>query len=231
MSTPRRTILGMTSLAVSVSMPLLQAHTIHPATLPRLPYPVDALEPFLDAETMAIHHGRHHQGYVDNLNKAFAAHPSLARAPVETLVAELQTLPESVRDAVRNNGGGHLNHSLFWQSLSRPKPLPKGRLQAAVSKSFGSQTAFEDRLKAAGLTVFGSGWVWVVSHGNGGLTIETAQNQDSPWMRGKVPLLGLDVWEHAYYLRYQSRRADYLTALVRVVNWEFLTQRYEDITK
>jgi len=140
-------------------------------------------------------------------------------------------VPESIRAAVRNNGGGHLNHSLFWQTLGKPKGGPKGRLQAAVSKSFGSKSALDDKLRAMGLTVFGSGWVWVVPQGKDSLSIETSPNQDSPWMTGKTPLFGLDVWEHAYYLKYQNRRADYLAAVVQVIDWDFVSQRYEELTK
>jgi Fe-Mn family superoxide dismutase len=200
-------------------------------TLPKLAYATDALEPFIDARTMEIHHGKHHQAYVDNLNKALATQPELGGKPIEKLVGDLASVPEPIRAAVRNNGGGHLNHSLFWQTLGKPKGEPKGRLQAAISKSFGSKAALDDKLRAAGLTVFGSGWVWVVPQGKDALSIETSPNQDSPWMTGKTPLFGLDVWEHAYYLKYQNRRADYLAALVHVIEWDFISQRYEEITK
>ncbi|HEU0121129.1 MAG TPA: superoxide dismutase [Bryobacteraceae bacterium] len=211
--------------------PSTSAQTASAVTLPKLPYATDALEPYIDARTMEIHHGKHHQAYVDNLNKALGTEPSLSGKPVERLVANLASVPESARMAIRNNGGGHLNHSLFWQVLSKSKSLPKGKLKAAIDRSFGSQTAFEDKLKTSGLTVFGSGWVWALPQGNGRIAIETSPNQDSPWMQGKTPLLGLDVWEHAYYLKYQNRRADYLTALVQVVNWDLLSGRYEEGTK
>ena len=210
-----------------------QQHTV---VLPKLPYSLDALEPYIDARTMEIHHGKHHQAYVDNLNKALAAHPNLSAKPVEKLVSDLPAIPESIRTAVRNNGGGHLNHELFWKTLgSKPKAAapPKGRLQSAIAKSFATQSAFEDKLRAAGLTVFGSGWVWVVPSAgkDAPLVIETSPNQDNPWMSGRTPLFGIDVWEHAYYLKYQNRRADYLSAVLQVLNWDFISQRYEEIAK
>ena len=202
-------------------------------TLPKLPYATDALEPYIDARTMEIHHDKHHQAYVDNLNKALAAQPDLARKPLEEVLKNLAGVPESVRTAVRNHGGGHINHSLFWQTLGKPKAGagPKGRLLAAIEKSYGSTTAFHEKLRAAGMSVFGSGWAWVTPQGKDGVAIETSPNQDNPWMNGKTPLLGLDVWEHAYYLKYQNRRADYLSALVEVINWDFVNQRYEDLTR
>ncbi|MDX1981198.1 MAG: superoxide dismutase [Bryobacteraceae bacterium] len=201
------------------------------ATLPKLPYATDALEPFIDARTMEIHHGKHHQAYVDNLNKALSTQPQLASQPLEKLLGNLNTVPESIRTAVRNNGGGHVNHSLFWQTLGKGKSRPGGRLQAAVNKAFGGQTGLEEKLRAAGLTVFGSGWVWVTPQGKDSLQIETSPNQDSPLMAGRTPLFGIDVWEHAYYLKYQNRRADYLAAVVQVINWDFLSQRYQELTK
>ena len=194
-------------------------------TLPKLPYAVDALEPFIDAQTMEIHHDRHHKGYVDNLNKAVAGHPELAKLKVEELMARLSTVPEAIRTAVRNNGGGHANHSLFWEVLGKDKGGPKGELAKAIEKSFGSQAAMEDQVRASGLKVFGSGWVWVTAS-KGALAIETSPNQDCPWMAGKTPLFGLDVWEHAYYLKYQNRRADYLAAVTKVLNCEYLNERY-----
>jgi Fe-Mn family superoxide dismutase len=214
----------------AIAMPALSPAQSSSAafTLPKLPYATDALEPYIDARTMEIHHGKHHQAYVDNLNKAVASQPQLAGKKVEDLLANLSSVPEAVRTAVRNNGGGHANHSLFWQTLGKGKSAPKGKLAAAISKSFGSQSAFEDKLKAAGLSVFGSGWAWVVASG-GELRIETSPNQDNPWMAGRKPLLGIDVWEHAYYLKYQNRRADYLGALLQVVNWDFVSGRYEKL--
>ena len=198
--------------------------------LPKLSYAYDALEPFIDARTMEIHHDKHHQAYVDNLNKALAAHPEIAKQPLDQVLKNLAALPEAIRTAVRNNGGGHANHSLFWETLGKGSTAPKGRLAAAIGKSFGDQAKLKARLQAAGLTVFGSGWVWVTSD-KGELTIETSPNQDSPWNAGRVPLFGIDVWEHAYYLKYQNRRADYLTAVLQVINWDFVSQRYEQMSR
>jgi Fe-Mn family superoxide dismutase len=200
-------------------------------TLPKLPYASDALEPFIDARTMEIHHGKHHQAYVDNLNKALAGQSQLARQGVDQLLAHLASVPEGIRTAVRNNGGGHANHSLFWQVLGKSKTGPRGKLSAAIEKSFGSQTAFEEKLRAAGLGVFGSGWVWVTAGEKGALRIETSPNQDTPLLEGRAAVLGIDVWEHAYYLKYQNRRADYLGAVLQVVNWDFVTQRYEELAR
>lgn len=174
---------------------------------------------------MEIHHGKHHQAYVDNLNKALAAAPSLAGKPLEKLIAELSTVPDSIRNAVRNNGGGHLNHSLFWQTLGKPKTGPGGRLRSVIDKSFGSREAMEEKLRASGLSVFGSGWVWVTPKGKDALEIETSPNQDNPWMSGRTPLFGIDVWEHAYYLKYQNRRPDYIGAWWNVVNWAEINKR------
>ena len=200
-------------------------------TLPKLPYPTDALEPYIDARTMEIHHDKHHQTYVDNLNKALATQPALAKQPIDQLLNNLPKVPDAIRAAVRNSGGGHANHSLFWQTLGKPKGGPKGKLLAAIDKSFANQTAFEDKLRASGLSVFGSGWVWVTPQGKDSLVIETSPNQDSPWMAGRAPLFGIDVWEHAYYLRYQNRRADYLAGILHVMNWDFISERYEELTK
>ena len=221
----RRTLLQAAAATTAL------AQNAAPATLPKLPYAFDALEPYIDARTMEIHHGKHHQAYVDNLNKALSGRAELAGQPVEKLVANLSTVPEAIRTAVRNNGGGHLNHSLFWQTLGKPGAGPAGGFKKAIAQSFGTQEGLEEKLRAAGLTVFGSGWVWVVPKGKGELAIETSPNQDSPWMAGKTPLLGLDVWEHAYYLKYQNRRADYLAAVLKVVNWDFVSRRYEEMAK
>jgi Fe-Mn family superoxide dismutase len=230
MTTTRRQLLSAAAIAALPSTASAQAAT--PAfTLPKLPYPTDALEPFIDARTMEIHHGKHHQAYVDNLNKALAGHPDLAKQGAEALLRNLAALPESLRPAVRNNGGGHLNHSLFWQTLGRPGGAPKGALAAAIAKSFGGRPAFDEKLRSAGLSVFGSGWVWVTAKGRDTLQVESSPNQDGPWLTGATPLFGLDVWEHAYYLKYQNRRADYLTALLQVLDWDFLTQRFTEITK
>ncbi len=200
-------------------------------TLPKLGYATDALEPFIDARTMEIHHGKHHQAYVDNLNKALAGHPELASKPIDQLLRDLAKVPDPIRNAVRNNGGGHANHSLFWQTLGKGRGSIKGKLQAAINKSFDSRASLEEKLRAAGLSIFGSGWVWVTPEGRDSLKIETSPNQDSPWMSGRAPLFGIDVWEHAYYLKYQNRRADYLAAIFNVIDWDFLSRRYEEIVK
>ena len=215
--------------ACVASLPALgQTAAAPPVTLPKLPYAYDALEPYIDAQTMEIHHDKHHKAYVDNLNKALATQPELAKRPVDEILRDLASVPESIRTAVRNNGGGHVNHSLFWETLGKPQGGPKGKLQAAINKSFGTQEAFEEKLRAAGLSVFGSGWAWVSQQGDGVL-IETSPNQDGPWMQGRRPLFGVDVWEHAYYLKYQNRRADYLAAILHVVNWDFVSKRYEEL--
>jgi Fe-Mn family superoxide dismutase len=212
----------------ALAAPYVLAVPPPPFTLPPLPYAADALEPYIDAQTMTIHHDKHHQAYVDNLNKAVANAPSLAGMSVEELLAKLDTVPEAVRTAVRNQGGGHANHSLFWQTLAPAKgQQPKGKLAAAIDRSFGSYSKFEDQLKAAAAGVFGSGWGWLVLDSSNKLAIESDPNQDSPISKGRKPLLGIDVWEHAYYLKYQNRRADYLAAIVKVINWDFVSQRYE----
>jgi superoxide dismutase, Fe-Mn family len=195
-------------------------------TLPALPYAFDALEPSIDAKTMEIHHDRHHAGYVANLNKAVATAPELAGKPVEQILADLASVPDPVRTAVRNNGGGHANHSLFWQAMKKgPAGQPTGELAKAIDTAFGSFSAFQDKFTAAALGQFGSGWAWLALR-NGQLTVEATPNQDSPWMRGGTPILGIDVWEHAYYLKYQNRRADYIKAWYEVVNWDLATERY-----
>ncbi len=217
-------------LLATAALPLLgQSAPAH--TLPKLPYALDALEPHIDARTMEIHHARHHQAYVDNLNRALATAPDWAARPLPELLKNLGSLPESIRSAVRNNGGGHANHSLFWQVLGKPQGGPMGELAKAIEKSFGTQAALEEKLRAQGLTVFGSGWVWLTPAPGGALTLETSPNQDSPWNSGRTPLLGIDVWEHAYYLKYQNRRADYLAAVTQVLNWDFLSQRYTELQR
>ena len=202
-----------------------------PFTLPPLPYAFDALEPYIDARTMEIHHDKHHQAYVDNLNKAVASDPSLSGMSLEDLLTKLDTFPAPVRNAIRNQGGGHANHSLFWQVLGPAKgQQPKGQLAKALDTTFGSYSKFEDQMKATATGVFGSGWAWLVVDGNK-LAIEPYPNQDSPITRGKKPLLGIDVWEHAYYLKYQNRRAEYLAAITKVINWDFVSGRYEELSK
>ncbi len=187
--------------------------------LPSLPYDFAALEPHIDAQTMQIHHGKHHQAYVNNLNAALEKAPALAGKSVEELVGNLSAVPEDIRTAVRNNGGGHLNHSLFWKWMAPGAGgAPTGALADAINGAFGGFDKFKEELKKAGVGRFGSGWAWLVDSG-GKLSIESTANQDSPLMEGKKAILGVDVWEHAYYLKYQNRRPDYITAWWNVVNW------------
>ncbi|MCJ7512521.1 MAG: superoxide dismutase [Anaerolineales bacterium] len=192
-----------------------------PYQLPPLPYPFDALEPHIDTRTMEIHHGKHHQAYINNLNTALEAQPDLLKKSVEELVGGLNSLPESVRTAVRNNGGGHANHSLFWTIMGPGKGgEPGGALAKAIAAGFGDFAAFKDAFSKAGMGRFGSGWAWLVVDKGGKLQVLSTANQDSPLTDGAKPILGLDVWEHAYYLNYQNRRADYVAAWWNVVNWD-----------
>jgi superoxide dismutase, Fe-Mn family len=197
-----------------------------PFTLPPLPYPFDALEPHIDAQTMQIHHDKHHAAYVANLNRVVAQFPELGKRPVEGLLKDLDAIPENIRAAIRNQGGGHYNHSLFWQVMNKNAGgEPSGELSKAIDKKFGSFDAFKDQFSKAALGQFGSGWAWLVSDG-GELKIQSTPNQDSPISEGRKPLLGLDVWEHAYYLRCQNRRPEYVAAWFNVINWEFVAQRF-----
>lgn len=194
--------------------------------LPALPYAFDALEPHIDARTMEIHHGKHHAAYVANLNKAVDGHADLAGKSVEELVADLGSLPEAIRTAVRNNGGGHANHTLFWDIMGpQGGGAPSGDLAAAIDRDCGGLDNLKQQLKTAGMGRFGSGWAWLVKSGDGLEVVSTA-NQDSPLTDGKTPLLGVDVWEHAYYLHYQNRRADYLDAWFNVVRWDKVAERF-----
>jgi len=198
-----------------------------PFALPPLPYPVEALEPHLDAETMRLHHGKHHAGYVAKLNAAIAAAPELAGRSVEQLLADLDALPEGLRTAVRDQGGGHANHALLWESLSpRGGGQPAGELGSALRDTFGSFDAFTEAFRTVAGGVFGSGWGWLAFDRRRGLVIESTPNQGSPISAGRVPLLGVDVWEHAYYLKYQNRRAEYLEAFLRVVDWRAVEERF-----
>ncbi|GIN55788.1 superoxide dismutase [Mn] [Lederbergia ruris] len=195
--------------------------------LPQLPYGYDALEPHIDKETMNIHHTKHHNTYVTNLNKALEGHEDLASKSVEDLISDLDSVPESIRTAVRNNGGGHANHSLFWTLMSPDGGgEPTGSLAEAINSKFGSFDKFKEDFQAAGAGRFGSGWAWLVVN-NGELEITSTPNQDNPLMEGKKPLLGLDVWEHAYYLKYQNRRPEYMSAFWNVVNWDAVQKQYD----
>jgi Fe-Mn family superoxide dismutase len=219
-----------------------------PFTLPPLPYPVDALEPHIDARTMEIHHDKHHAAYVNNLNKAIAEFPDLNKSSVEDLLKDLDKLPEKVLMPVRNQGGGHYNHSLFWQMMKKDGGgEPKGELLEAINKGFGSFSAFKDKLTQTATKLFGSGWVWLSASPDKSLALAESPNQDSPIMNANspahevfrkryglpagaggpiVPLLGIDVWEHAYYLKYQNRRPEYIAAWFNVINWDFVAERY-----
>lgn len=195
--------------------------------LPDLPYAHDALEPTIDARTMEIHHGKHHQVYVNMLNGALEGHDDLARLSIEDLLRFIDSVPESIRGAVRNHGGGHANHSMFWTSMSpNGGGEPSGDLADAIDDACGSFDEFKVAFQKAGLTRFGSGWAWLVAGSEGGLSVCSTANQDSPLMQGDTPLLGVDVWEHAYYLNYQNRRADYLAAFWEVVDWAEVAARY-----
>ena len=197
-----------------------------PFELPSLPYPHDALEPVIDAKTMEIHHGKHHAAYVNNLNKALEAHADLQKLPIEKLIANLAQVPDAARTAVRNNGGGHFNHTMFWSLMKRGGGgEPGGDLAAAIAGAFGSFAEFKTKFAAAGVSRFGSGWAWLLVR-DGKLVIESTANQDSPVMDGGKPVLGLDVWEHAYYLKYQNRRPDYIEAWWNVVDWSNAADRY-----
>jgi Fe-Mn family superoxide dismutase len=196
-----------------------------PHQLPSLPYDFAALEPHIDTQTMQIHHGKHHAAYVNNLNAALEKHPTLAGKSVDELIANLAAVPEDIRTAVRNNGGGHVNHAMFWQIMGPGKGgAPTGAIADAIAGAFGSFDAFKEAFVKAGIGRFGSGWAWLVSAG-GKLTIESTANQDSPMMDGKKGIMGVDVWEHAYYLKYQNRRPDYLAAWWNVVNWDEVNKR------
>ncbi|MEW5987134.1 MAG: superoxide dismutase [Chloroflexota bacterium] len=192
-----------------------------------LPYAEDALEPHIDARTMSIHHDKHHAAYTTNLNNALAAYPDLAAKSVEELLGNLEAVPADIRPAVRNNGGGYANHNLFWAVMSgNGGGEPAGDLGAAIAAAFGSFASFKDAFTKAGMGRFGSGWAWLYVDKNGGLAVSSTPNQDTPLMDGNTPILGLDVWEHAYYLKYQNRRADYIAAWWNVVNWEAVAANY-----
>lgn len=200
-------------------------------TLPDLPYPHDALEPTIDVQTMQIHHGKHHQGYTNNLNAALEGHAGLQSKSVEDLLRNIDNVPEGIRGAVRNNGGGYANHSLFWRVMSPDGGgAPSGALADAINDTFGSFDAFKAAFSTAATKRFGSGWAWLVADGDGDLHVYSTPNQDSPYMEGHTPLLGLDVWEHAYYLKYQNRRGDYVGSWWNVVNWDQVAANYAEAT-
>lgn len=200
-------------------------------TLPKLPYAFDALEPHIDAKTMEIHHGKHHQAYVDNLNKALAGTDFVGK-PLEEVIASITKLPQGKQAAVRNNGGGHYNHTLFWQFMSPKSGKPSGELETAIETAFKDLGSMLKLLKESAMTRFGSGWAWVISDKSGKLTIQSTPNQDNTMMAGNgTPILGIDVWEHAYYLKYQNKRADYVDAFFKVINWDFVAERYATAKK
>jgi len=201
-------------------------------TLPELPYSNDALEPTIDAKTMEIHHGKHHQAYITNLNNAIAGKADLEAKSIGDLISDLSSVPEDIRGVVRNNGGGHFNHSLFWTVLGANGGAPSGVLAAAIDKTFGGLEALKALVEKAGATRFGSGWAWLVVKADKTLAVTSTPNQDSPIMKGVAdvvgaPILGIDVWEHAYYLNYQNRRPDYLKAIWSVINWKEVGRRYD----
>ncbi len=198
-------------------------------TLPKLSYSYDALEPFIDAKTMEIHYTKHHQAYIDKLNDALSKHPEVADKPIEELLKDINSVPEDIRTAVKNHGGGHINHSLFWELLAKNVEA-KGKVIDAINKEFGSFDKFKEQFSNAAVGRFGSGWAWLVLN-KSKLEIYSSANQDSPLMEGKIPLLGLDVWEHAYYLKYQNKRADYIGAFWNIVNWEKVDEIYSSAIK
>lgn len=197
-------------------------------TLPKLPYAYDALEPHIDARTMEIHHTKHHQGYVDKLNKALEKYTDLQNKSLEELLQSLDAVPEEIRTAVRNNGGGHYNHSLFWKIMKKDGGGdPNGMLAEAINKNFGDFSKFKEEFTKAATTRFGSGWAWLLLDKEGKLAVTSTPNQDSPILEGLHPILGLDVWEHAYYLKYQNRRPDYIEAWWSVVNWDEVENNFK----
>jgi Fe-Mn family superoxide dismutase len=198
-----------------------------PETLPKLPYSYDALEPYIDAKTMEIHHTKHHQTYIDKFNGAVVSEPKVAGKSADDLVANLDTVPENIRTMVRNHGGGHVNHSFFWQILKKDVK-PGGEIVDAIKKTFGSYDDFKAKFSAEAAGRFGSGWAWLVDN-NGKLEIMNTANQDSPLSIGRTPLIGIDVWEHAYYLKYQNRRPEYIEAFFKVINWDKVNEYFHEV--
>jgi Fe-Mn family superoxide dismutase len=234
MMTRREALKKTALLTAATALPWLPRNPTHaaeaapngPFTLPPLPYAFDALEPYIDARTMEIHHDKHHQTYVANLNKAVAGQAGLAGKSVEDLLRNLSAVPDTLRKAVQNNGGGVANHNLYWQCLKKNEGgKPAGELARAIEKKWGSYDSFKAEFTKAGMTQFGSGWAWLSLDGKQ-LVIEQTPNQDTPLSQGRAPLLAMDVWEHAYYLKYQNRRADYVAAFYNVINWDFVSERY-----
>lgn len=232
----RREFLGLIA-SIPVSVVLAKSHETTssrfggsqtPFNLPPLPYPYDALEPVIDAQTMRLHHDKHHAAYVENLNKALAAYPELAKEGLEPLLRELDKVPESIRTAVRNHGGGHWNHTLFWEIMTPGGAQePSGKLGEAIRSTFSSFEKFREQFEQAGLKVFGSGWVWLVVNSEKKLEIVTTPNQDTPLSMVAQAVIGNDVWEHAYYLKYQNRRGEYLKAWWKVVNWDVAARNFD----
>lgn len=203
-----------------------------PFLLPKLDYTYDALEPYISAQIMELHYTRHHVTYLKNLNEALAGDAKLSQMSIENILENLSTIPEAIRTTIRNNGGGHFNHSFFWKNLTpKVKALPQGELTTAIDKTFGSFSRFQDAFAKAALSVFGSGWAWLIVDKKGVLSITTTANQDSPLSLGQYPVLGLDVWEHAYYLQYFNKRADYIQAWWNVVDWSFSQDQFTRIFK
>jgi Fe-Mn family superoxide dismutase len=201
-------------------------------TLPPLPYAFDALEPYIDAKTMEIHHDKHHQGYVDKLNEALKKDPKTAQIPLVELLADLNKIPENIRTDIRNQGGGHLNHSFFWPIMKKNGGgLPKGKIAEEIKKTFSSFDAFQKEFNEAAKKVFGSGWAWLVIDKEGKLKVVSTHNQDTPVSQKQIPIMGLDVWEHAYYLKYQNKRPDYINAWWHVLNWDMIEDHYKQAAK
>lgn len=220
-------LVGMGLMSTRQSMAAGPQPLAQPFTLPPLPYALDALEPYIDAQTMGIHHGKHHQGYLNNANKALADYPELQKQTAEELLKNLDAVPAEIRTAVRNNVGGHANHSLFWQIIGpNAGGEPTGKLADAIVSSFGSVDEFRTKFAETATKRFGSGWAWLSVGSDGELVVHSSANQDSPLSEGLVPVLGLDVWEHAYYLHYQNRRADYVKSFWSIVNWSQAAQNY-----
>ncbi|QGH32989.1 superoxide dismutase [Gracilibacillus salitolerans] len=202
-------------------------------TLPELGYAFDALEPHIDQKTMEIHHGKHHQTYVTKLNAALEGQDALANKSLEALLADLNSVPENIRTAVRNNGGGHFNHTLFWEVIApgSKSDKPEGELEKAIDQAFGSFDQFKEQFSNAATTRFGSGWAWLVVNADGKLEVTSTPNQDNPISEGKTAILGIDVWEHAYYLNYQNRRPDYIANFYNVINWDVVAEKYQVAVK